>query len=89
MRSRHISFRVPFPLYDALDALCVERGYKSISRLMIANCIIAIQNERRRIWVREIANASPKQQDYLIDKMLTFPTDMPAMLKLLGKLNNK
>jgi hypothetical protein len=87
MRSRQISFRVTWKLYDQLNRLGRERGYKNLSRFMIGLTLKAIQDSKRRVWIPGIANADPKEQDYLIDKLLTFPTDMKEMRAMLEKMD--
>lgn len=89
MRSHPVSCRVPDTLYKALTKLCHERGYKNVSRCMIANSLIAVQDARRPIWVKEIANAKAKMQDYIIDKMLAFPMTLEEMVKYLKPTDKK
>ena len=86
MRTKQISFRVTFKLHDQLDQLCKEEGYKNISRYLIAMCLAAVQAKRRNLRIRSVANADPKMQDFLIDGILGFPTDMDGMVKALKTL---
>ena len=86
-RSRKISFRVTFKLYEELSRIGRERGYKNLSRFMIGLTLKAIQDSKRRVWIPGIANADPKVQDYLIDKVLEFPTDVKDLIKMLEKLD--
>jgi len=87
MRSRQLSFRVTWKLYDELKGLSQKQGYKNLSRFLTALALLAIQDKRRKEWVRAIANADPKLQDYLIDRMLGFPTDLKGMLEMMKRLD--
>src|SRR4029077_6407752 len=88
MRSRQISFRVTWKLYDELDRLSRELGFKNLSRFMIGLALLAIQDHKRKTWLPGIANADPKLQDYLIDKVLEFPTDMKELETMLKRLDD-
>jgi hypothetical protein len=88
MRTREIRFRVTWQLYEELDKLCGEQGFKNISRYMTSLCLAAIQDKRRKTWVRGIANADPKLQDYLIDKMMSFPQDMEGMIEMIKRMDD-
>jgi len=56
--------------------------------MLVATCLLVVQNERRRIWVKEIANANANTQSYLIEQMLKFPLDLESSLKALRKLDD-
>lgn len=89
MRSKTISFRVPYPLYDALKELCHSRNYTGISNCMIAIALLAIQDSRRPSWISLIANAPPKLQDYLIDRLLKWPQDRDELVDAMKRMDKK
>lgn len=86
MRSRRVTLRVPWRLYDELEKIAQEDGFNDISAMMIGACVILIQNHRRKKWVPAIANAKPNRQDLFVEKMLEFPTDADAMERELRRM---
>ena len=76
MRSSQMSLKLPNPIRDALQEVCVEENYKNLHACVIGALIEKVQNHRRTKWVHQIAGANPKTQDYLLDKMLAFPLDI-------------
>ena len=89
MRSRSRTVRLPFIVDDVLQQMCKESGYTDMSNCILGACIILIQNKRRETWVREVANAKPKLQDFLLEKMLSFPLHVPDMIEALKTLPAK
>lgn len=87
MRSRRISLRVPWPLDDAMKTTCAALGFENDHACWIGAGIVFVQNYRRFKWVREIANAKPKDQSFMLEKMLRFPTDFAGMIRELKKLD--
>jgi len=87
MRSRRITFRLNTRVYHETARLSKAAGYKNISRYMQSLCILAIQNERRKTWVRDMANADPSLQDYLTNKMLDWPLDAKGIAEALKKMD--
>jgi len=88
MRSRKVDFRLTWRVYDELQRLSDDAGYKNVSRFLKGLCLKAIQDDRRKTWVRDIANADPKLQDFLIDKMLSWPTDTKRMIEVMRKIGD-
>jgi hypothetical protein len=86
MRSKRITVRLPFPLHEALIDTCQARGFDHLHACILGACIMLVQNERRKSWVPSIANAKPKDQDFMLEKMLSFPTDKSAIIQALRKL---
>jgi hypothetical protein len=78
-----------------LEKLVKDGQFKNLSRLMFALSIAAIQNDRRGqgfygprpSWVRDLANADPRDQDYAVRHMLKWPQEFPAMLALMKKID--
>ena len=86
MRSKRITVRLPFPLAEAMDEVCKARGFDHMHACIIGACIMVVQNERRKTWVPTIANAKPKDQDFMLEKMLKFPMSKNGILRELRKL---
>jgi hypothetical protein len=89
MRSRRVSLRVPWPLADEMEKICREEEFESTHACWIGAGIIFVQNHRRRSYVRVIANAKPKTQDYLLTHLFSFPADLKGMLETLARLDKK
>lgn len=88
MRSKIVTFRIPWPLYNALKTLAKERKFRNLSRFLVGLCIIAVQNSRRTTWVAELSNANPKIQDYILDRMLKWPLDLKGMAEAIARMNH-
>lgn len=89
MRSVSITVRLPFPLHEALRNACDDE-YDHIHACVIGACINFVQGRRAAKWISKIANAKPKQQDYLLDKMLSFPIgSADDMVEFLKKTDRK
>jgi len=86
MRTHPESFRVPVRLHKELEKLRVAGGYKNLSRFWIGLGIRAVQDARRKVWVREIANADPNLRDYLIDQMLNFPLTAREIARVIKQM---
>jgi hypothetical protein len=89
MRSRKKSNRIPWPLDDAMKKICKEEGYKNDNACTIGALVRFVQDHRRREWVRNLANAKPRTQDFIMSKMFSFPTDPEGMIRELRKLDRK
>lgn len=87
MRSKIISFRAPAPLYDAMMQLCRDNGYGELSNFMIAIALLSIQDSRRPNWIKHIANAKPKIQDFMIDRLLKWPQDKEGMVEAMRRMD--
>jgi hypothetical protein len=95
MRTDRISFRILPEMRRELDGLAKLGQFKNLSRLMFALCIVAIQNDRRgqgfygprQSWVRDLANADPVDQDYVVRHMLNWPQEFSAMLAFMKKID--
>jgi hypothetical protein len=89
MRSRRVSLRVPWPLDDAMKKVCTEEEYENLNACWLGAGIRFVQDSRRRHWVRLIANAKATTKDYLLNNLLSFPTDIKAMMERLKRLDKK
>jgi hypothetical protein len=89
MRSRRISLRIPWPLAEALDEICKQDGYENLHACIIGACIFTVQISRIIPRTVHVANSTPKTQDFVLDKWLSFPTDLSGMVNELKKLDRK
>jgi len=87
MRSSQMSLKLPYPIKDALKQICEAEKYDSLHSCVIGALIEKVQNYRRTKWVHEIANANPKTQDYLLDKMLAFPLEVDEAVEYFRKVD--
>jgi uncharacterized membrane protein len=87
MRSRQISFRISWKLFEELEQQVKARGIKNLSRLMVALCSLAVLDHRRSRWITDLANADPKDQEFAIEHMLTWPKEFREMLKLMRRMD--
>jgi len=87
-RTRKISFHLNEEIYQATRILAREQGYKNLSRFWQGLGILAVQDWRRRIWVKDLSNSDPTTRDYLIRQMLKFPLDAKDMLKVVRRLDD-
>lgn len=86
MRSKLISLKVPWPVLDAMQEICVEDEYGNMHECIIAALIEKVLTHRRRRFVKSIAAANPKTQDYLLEKTLTFPMDALEAMEWFTKV---
>lgn len=89
MRSKMISFRLPWDLYDEMERIIKKRKFKNVSRFMFAICIMAIQDDRRRSWLFELANAKPSIQNYVVRHMLNWPLTLVEMMAVMRRIDKK
>jgi hypothetical protein len=89
MRSRRISLRIPWPLAEALDETCKQDGYENLHACIIGACTFVVQVNRIHSRIIHVANAKPKTQDFVLEKWLSFPTDLDGMVNELKKLDKK
>ena len=89
MRSRRVSLRVPWPLADEMERICKEEEFQNTHACWIGAGVTFVQNNRRRSYVRVIANAKPRTQDYLLKHLFSFPTDLDGMVEYLKRLDKK
>jgi hypothetical protein len=87
MRSRQISFRISWKLFEELEQQVKARGIKNLSRLMVALCAMAVLDHRRVRWITDLANADPKDQEFAMKHMLAWPKDFREMLKLMRRMD--
>lgn len=97
MRSDRISFRLIPKLKKKVREISDMGGFKNLSRLLFAMTILIVQDHRRGqcfiaslpSWIRDLANADPKDQDYAVEHMLNWPTDFNEMLTLMKEIDRK
>jgi hypothetical protein len=86
-RSCKVEFRLQRQVYKEICRLSKKRGYKNLSRFFTGLAIMAVQDSRRLVWVVQLANAKPKDQDELVRRMLKWPLSLKAMIKMTRKLD--
>lgn len=84
-----MSLKLPNPIKDALAEIRSEENYKNLHACVIGALIEKVLNHRRRKWVRSMAHAKPKTQDYLLDKMLGFPLEGDEAVEYFRRLDQK
>ncbi len=90
MRSKSVSMKVPWPLEDEMERVCHDEGYANMNACRIGAFIEKCQNNRRYRYVRAIANANPKDQSFLLERLFSFPLyDTKEMMKYFQQLENK
>ena len=82
MRSKKITFRVPWVVYDAMQEEARSRGYRTLARYFLAVGLLDVYEARRRRWMRDIANANPKTQDFMVDEYMRFPVEHDELVRI-------
>ena len=94
MRSDTFSFRCTRDLSPEVKRLSKKGGFINESRFLMGLVILAWHDDRRGqvftgpSWVRDLANAKPKDQDYAIKHMKNWPDQFPEMLKMMKKIDS-
>jgi hypothetical protein len=95
MRSKKVTFRVPWVVHDLMHEEALSRGYRTLARYFLAVGLLDVYEARRRRWMRDIANANPKTQDFMIDEFARLPIEhheIERIFKLIAearKLKNR
>jgi hypothetical protein len=71
MRSKHVSFRLPWKLWDACKERCREEKYRNMGRYFTSIAIFDLLSRRPHKLTKDIANADPDEQDAIIDGLLS------------------
>lgn len=88
MRSHPRSLRVPHTLDKAvINEVCNKLGFENEHACWIGLGIFAVQVARMLPRIVQVANATPKTQDFVLDKWFSFPTDLDGMVRELKKLD--
>lgn len=85
MRSKQMSLKLPWRVEEALRQICKEENYENFHSCVIGALIEKVQSHKRRSLVKSIAQANPKLQDYLLDKMFEFPLDAKGAAAVFRK----
>ena len=81
MRSKRVSFRLIWPLYEEFEKVAKAEGYQDVSACLQALVFTAVQDHRRRTWVPELFNEKPTKQDKLVDQILKWPQHIDEMIE--------
>ena len=73
---------MPWVVCEVMEEEARSRGYRSLARYCLAVGLLDVYEARRRRWMRDIANANPKTQDFMVDEFMRLPVEHDKILRI-------